>query len=98
MTSEPPAHPAAFTDAWYDDFYRQQCWCIRPLTAGLILLVRLYQVTLRAVMGGHCRFTPTCSDYAIHALKRYGPFKGVLKIVWRLGRCNPLGGSGWDPA
>jgi len=44
-----------------------------------------------------CRFTPTCSEYALEALKKHGPFKGLALAVWRILRCNPWGGSGYDP-
>lgn len=44
-----------------------------------------------------CRFTPTCSQYAIEALSKYGPFKGLYLTVKRLLRCRPGGGSGYDP-
>jgi len=44
---------------------------------GCILIVRLYQLTLRPIMGGHCRFQPTCSDFAIEALHKYGALKGA---------------------
>jgi hypothetical protein len=67
------------------------------LVQALVLFVRLYQVTLRPIMGGHCRFRPTCSDYAIQALVKHGSIKGVTKVVWRILRCNPMGGSGYDP-
>ena len=60
-------------------------------------VVRLYQATLRPLMGGHCRFQPTCSDYALEALKKYGAIKGVSKSIWRIMRCNPWGGYGNDP-
>ena len=62
-----------------------------------ILAVRLYQVTLRPIMGGCCRFQPTCSDYAIEAIRNYGAIKGSLKSIWRILRCHPFGGSGFDP-
>ena len=44
-----------------------------------------------------CRFTPTCSQYAIEAIRKHGPFKGLALAVWRILRCNPWGGSGYDP-
>ena len=62
-----------------------------------ILAVRLYQATLRPIMGGCCRFQPTCSDYAIGAIQNYGAIKGGLKSVCRIFRCHPFGGSGFDP-
>ncbi|MBT4530096.1 MAG: membrane protein insertion efficiency factor YidD [Phycisphaerae bacterium] len=62
-----------------------------------IMFVRMYQATLRPIMGGHCRYSPTCSDYAIEALQKYGSWKGSIKAVWRILRCNPWGGCGYDP-
>ncbi|MCZ6837564.1 MAG: membrane protein insertion efficiency factor YidD [Planctomycetota bacterium] len=63
----------------------------------MILLVRLYQVTLRPVMGGQCRFEPTCSCYAIEALTTHGLFRGSWLMIRRLLRCHPWGGLGYDP-
>ena len=62
-----------------------------------IWLVKIYQVTLRPFMGGHCRFEPTCSTYSIEVFKKYGAIRGLYKTAWRILRCNPLGGSGYDP-
>jgi putative membrane protein insertion efficiency factor len=62
-----------------------------------ILFVKIYQVTLRPIMGGHCRFQPTCSDFAIEALVKYGGIKGGGKALYRILRCNPWGGCGYDP-
>ena len=70
---------------------------ISPLAKLFILFVRLYQVTLRPFVGGFCRFNPTCSDYSIEALQKYGAIKGGWKTVWRLLRCHPFGGCGYDP-
>lgn len=44
-----------------------------------------------------CRYTPTCSEYAVLALKKYGPAKGLYLVVKRIFRCHPWGGSGYDP-
>jgi len=63
----------------------------------LILLVRLYQVTLGPLMGGHCRFHPTCSEYSIEAMRRHGPWRGSWLTVRRILRCHPFGGCGLDP-
>lgn len=63
----------------------------------IILLVRLYQVTLGPLVGGQCRFRPTCSHYAIEALARRGAWCGTWLTVRRLIRCHPWGGSGHDP-
>lgn len=64
----------------------------------LIHLVILYRVTLGQLLGGQCRFTPTCSQYAIDALNKYGAWKGMYKTIGRLLRCRPFGGRGYDPA
>lgn len=63
----------------------------------LITLVRIYQITLSPLVGGQCRFTPTCSVYFIEAVDKHGPLRGGLMGLWRLGRCNPLSGGGYDP-
>lgn len=70
---------------------------VSPLAWPLIALVRLYQVTLGLLMGGHCRFQPTCSEYAIEALRAHGAFRGSWLIVRRIMRCHPWGGFGYDP-
>ncbi len=68
------------------------------LSRLLINLVRLYQATLGHLLGGHCRYLPTCSQYMIDAIERHGPVRGLWRGVKRLCRCHPLGGSGYDPA
>lgn len=69
----------------------------RPLTKILIGLIRLYQITLSPWLGGACRYTPTCSNYGIQALEKYGAFKGSWLTIKRVLSCNPWGGSGYDP-
>ena len=63
----------------------------------LVGLVRFYQLVLSPHLPPTCRYTPSCSEYAVEALGRYGVFKGSVLAVWRLLRCNPWGGSGYDP-
>lgn len=65
----------------------------RLLMAG----VRLYQLVLSPHLGAACRFTPTCSEYAIEALRKYGALKGFILATHRIVRCNPWGGHGHDP-
>jgi putative membrane protein insertion efficiency factor len=62
-----------------------------------ILAIRAYQVTLAPLMSGHCRFIPTCSNYAIDAYRQHGPWRGSWLTARRLLRCHPWGGSGFDP-
>ena len=59
--------------------------------------IRLYRSTISPYWGGYCRHTPTCSHYAYEAVSRYGVVKGVWLATRRLGRCRPLGTSGYDP-
>ncbi|MGE0078381.1 MAG: membrane protein insertion efficiency factor YidD [Bacteroidales bacterium] len=62
-----------------------------------LLLVKLYQILISPYFPNSCRFTPTCSTYAIEALKKYGIFKGLWLSVKRISRCHPWGGHGYDP-
>jgi putative membrane protein insertion efficiency factor len=64
---------------------------------GVIALVRLYQLTLSPFVGRQCRFEPTCSNYMIQAVEKYGVLRGVPKGIWRIIRCNPLCRGGLDP-
>jgi putative membrane protein insertion efficiency factor len=73
-------------------------WFSHILSRSLIFLVVLYRVTLGQVMGGHCRFQPSCSQYMIDAVKKHGPIKGAWRGIKRIARCHPFGGSGYDPA
>lgn len=58
---------------------------------------RAYKLTLSPLIGRQCRFLPTCSDYAAKALIDHGPWRGSMLAASRLCRCNPWGGSGYDP-
>jgi hypothetical protein len=60
-------------------------------------LIKLYQIFLSPLMGQSCRFTPTCSAYGVEAIKKHGPIKGLWLTIVRVIRCNPWGGSGYDP-
>lgn len=63
----------------------------------LLQLIRFYQKFISPFTPPSCRFTPTCSEYAREAIKKHGPFKGMWLAVKRILRCNPWGGSGYDP-
>jgi putative membrane protein insertion efficiency factor len=60
-------------------------------------LIRLYQVAVSPHIPPSCRYTPTCSQYAIEAIRKYGPFKGGWLSLKRISRCHPWGGHGYDP-
>lgn len=68
-----------------------------PLTLLLVAPIRLYQLAISPLLPKSCRFEPTCSHYAIEALRRHGPLKGGWLAVRRIGRCHPWGGRGFDP-
>ncbi|MCK9325989.1 MAG: membrane protein insertion efficiency factor YidD [Bacteroidales bacterium] len=63
----------------------------------LIMLVRFYQRAISPHLRSSCRYVPTCSNYFIEAVKKYGPFKGGYLGIKRILRCNPWGGHGYDP-
>ncbi|MDF0489149.1 membrane protein insertion efficiency factor YidD [Sphingomonas sp. H39-1-10] len=67
------------------------------LTRLLILLVRAWQIGPSVVLPSSCRYQPSCSAYAITALRRYGAVKGGWLAAKRIGRCHPFGGYGPDP-
>lgn len=70
---------------------------LRILSLPLIALIKLYQWIISPLIGPKCRFTPSCSHYAIEALKKYGIFKGGWLFIKRISRCHPWGGHGYDP-
>ena len=67
------------------------------ITRLLILPIRFYQRFISPLFPPVCRFTPSCSHYAIEAITKHGPVKGLWLAIKRILRCNPWGGSGYDP-
>jgi putative membrane protein insertion efficiency factor len=63
----------------------------------LIALVRVYQVVISPLIGPRCRFYPSCSNYAIEAMRVHGALRGSGLAAWRVLRCNPLSNGGLDP-
>jgi uncharacterized protein len=72
-------------------------WFFRIISLPFIFLIKLYQWIISPLIGPKCRFAPTCSQYAVEALKKYGIFKGGWLTIKRLSRCHPWGGHGYDP-
>ena len=70
---------------------------LKLITYPFVLLVRFYQIAISPLKPPTCRFTPTCSSYALEALKRHVLFKGGMLAIRRIMRCHPWGGSGYDP-
>ena len=60
-------------------------------------IIRIYQKAISPFIGANCRYTPTCSEYGIDAIKKYGPFKGGRMALKRIASCHPWGKSGYDP-
>ncbi|TDR73342.1 membrane protein insertion efficiency factor YidD [Paludibacterium purpuratum] len=63
----------------------------------LVYLIRFYQLAISPWLAPRCRFMPTCSSYAIEAVKKHGACKGAALAAKRIARCHPWGGSGYDP-
>ncbi len=63
----------------------------------LVGLIKLYQKLISPLFPPSCRFYPTCSEYAVQAITKYGAFKGGIKAAWRILRCNPFNKGGFDP-
>jgi putative membrane protein insertion efficiency factor len=76
---------------------RMLAWLRRCATALLIGGVRFYQLCLRPALPSVCRFTPSCSEYFILAVEKYGPLRGAAKGTWRICRCGPWCRGGYDP-
>ena len=72
-------------------------WFLKILSYPFILLIKIYQRVISPVLGPQCRFTPTCSNYALEAFKKYGVFKGGWLAIKRISKCHPWGKSGYDP-
>ncbi len=69
----------------------------RILIVPFLAIIYFYRHCISPFTPPSCRYTPTCSQYAVEALKRYGIFKGSWLAVKRIARCHPWGGSGYDP-
>ena len=68
----------------------------KPVSKIFIKIIRAYQRFISPLTPPRCRFYPTCSEYAILAIRKYGAFKGSLKAAWRILRCNPFSKGGID--
>ena len=62
-----------------------------------IALIRIYQKAISPLLGAHCRFTPSCSQYAAEAIGKYGAWRGTWLAIRRIGRCHPFCDGGYDP-
>lgn len=62
-----------------------------------VWLIRFYQYAISPLFGSSCRYTPSCSQYGVEAIKKHGAMRGGWLTIKRIGRCHPWGGSGYDP-
>jgi putative membrane protein insertion efficiency factor len=77
---------------------RRLVGAVRSFFAAILIgFVRSYQILLRPILPSVCRFEPSCSEYFILAVRKYGPLRGGCKGVWRICRCNPFSRGGIDP-
>ncbi len=69
----------------------------RILSAFFTGLIRFYQLAISPLLGANCRYTPTCSQYGVEAIREWGPLKGTWLAIKRFSSCHPWGGHGHDP-
>ena len=62
-----------------------------------VLLIRLYQRAISPMFGARCKFYPSCSEYAVQAIMKFGILRGLVLAGWRVMRCNPFSSGGYDP-
>jgi len=63
----------------------------------IVFLIRIYQLSISPFLGSNCRYQPTCSQYSVDAVNKYGPLKGGWLALKRISSCHPWGGHGHDP-
>ena len=69
----------------------------KNVTAGMVGMIGIYKNFISPLLPPACRFLPTCSQYGVQAIEEFGPTKGSILTAWRLLRCSPFGGKGYDP-
>ena len=67
------------------------------MSSSMIMAIGFYKKFISPLLPPACRFLPTCSQYGVQAIEKYGPQKGLILTAWRLARCSPFGGKGYDP-
>ena len=72
-------------------------WLKKPVIWLLLLPIYFYKTAISPLTPPSCRFSPSCSTYAIEAIRRHGPLRGLYLAIRRILRCHPWGGSGYDP-
>ena len=67
------------------------------ITYFLISIIRIYQLFISPILGQNCRYLPTCSEYSIESIKKFGFFRGIFLSLKRISKCHPWGNHGYDP-
>jgi uncharacterized protein len=70
---------------------------MNPARTAMVAVLRAYQRWISPAFGPRCRYYPSCSEYAVQAVQRFGILRGLVLAAWRLVRCNPLSHGGFDP-
>jgi putative membrane protein insertion efficiency factor len=83
---------------WWEGEPERRSRALRLVAVGLVAIYRAaISPVIHAMNGPACRFEPSCSVYARDAIAEYGIVRGGIKAIWRIARCNPMGGHGFDP-
>ena len=67
------------------------------ITYQIIIIIKFYQFFISPILGQNCRYLPTCSEYSIQSIKKFGIFKGAFLSLKRISKCHPWGNHGYDP-
>ena len=67
------------------------------ITHLIIVIIKFYQFFISPILGQNCRYLPTCSEYSIQSIKKFGIFKGAFLSLKRISKCHPWGNHGYDP-
>lgn len=67
------------------------------IVRAMLSMIRFYQRHISSHLGSQCKYMPTCSQYAVESITKYGPVKGLGMAIWRVLRCNPFSRGGYDP-
>jgi putative membrane protein insertion efficiency factor len=72
-------------------------WILAPFSLAMVLIIRIYQIFVSPWLPNSCRYTPTCSEYTVLALKKHGLVRGSFLAIKRILSCHPWGNHGYDP-
>ncbi|PXF40755.1 hypothetical protein BWQ96_09517 [Gracilariopsis chorda] len=76
---------------------KQERGVAKAASAAMLSILAFYRKNITDIMPPNCRFVPSCSKYMVEAIETYGAWRGFILSAWRVIRCNPTGGAGYDP-